>query len=241
MKLETAMRIRRTLLLGFVASAAMFLYSTLQYQSVWKLKIDDYAGGPSSGFKLFLANVFLATLSAFICAAAGTFLSKRYNLPGEGDPEGLPRLWRLYLSAGLIAMPLGYFMHDRIFLVGTAVHGWPSIIPDSFTGAGAQILHGVFFKEVVFRFGMLTLFAGLFRGNRNWWAVGGTAAFMAGMSMKELSFAGHAVGYDLITLSTFGWALIINAALGAVYIKKGLWPAMALRACIDIRYFIYLF
>lgn len=228
-------------MLSFMASAAMFLYSALQYHSAWKPKIDDYAGGQNAGVNLFLASVLLATLSAFICAAVGSFLSKRYNLPGEGDLKDLPRLWKLYLPAGLIAMPLGYFMHDRIFLMGTAVHGWAPIVPDSLPKAGAQMLHGVFFKEVVFRFGMLTLFAGLFRGNRNWWAVGGTAAFTAGMSIKELSFAGHAVGYDLTTLSAFGWALIINAALGAVYIKKGLWPAMALRACIDIRYFIYPF
>ena len=234
-----AQKLKNTVWLGLLSTAVAFLYLGHQVNSSWGKAIEKRFGSHQAPFDIFLAEFLLAAVPVFICSGVGFFLSERYRLPGLGDVRHILKHIPLFLLASIVAMPLAYFLHDRIFILGTRDLGWPAMIPEGPGWSFAFLAYSALFKEVIFRFGLLTMIAGFFRGRHPWWAVGAVAAFTAGLSMRELTFAGHVVGYDLMTFSTFLWALLFNAALGAAYIREGLWVSMTLRVCIDFRFVLY--
>lgn len=235
---EFGKRLKRAFLLWFASSAAAFLYIGHQVTEPWREKITEHAGGAHAGFQFFLAEFAFSSFALLVCSIVGFTLSERYKLPGTGDVKGLRGLWSIILPAAFLGGLLGLFLHDRTFAEGAQLHGWPQMLPEGIRWSLAFIVYDALTKEVLMRFGILTLFAGFFRGKHPWWAVMGTAIFAAGLSMKELSFPGHSPDYDWVTVSVFAWALIFNLALGAIYIKKGLWASMCLRALVDMRFLI---
>lgn len=239
MRPETSQRLTKTLLLGLTSCAATFLYLGHITAGPWGATIRLKTGSPHAAFHLFLAHFAFAAFCIFVCSGIGFWLSGRYRVPGAGEIRDIKPLLPYFVLAGFMAFPPGYFLHDRIFILGNREHGWPAMIPNGVGWSLSYIAYGALLKEVVFRFGLITLLSGLFRGRHPSWAVGVVAVFAAGLSMRELAFAGHSPEYDLVTFSVFLWALIFNAALGAAYVKKGLWATIALRVCIDLRFVVY--
>ena len=239
MRTDVANKIRNTLFLGLASSVVVFIYLDHQVRISWSAALIRKFGNPDAAREAFLAEFLLASMSVFVCAGVGFFLARRYRLPGMGDIRELRRFVPWLILAGLSASPVAYFLHDRVFLVGAREKGCVEMIPGGIGWSLVFVAYGVLFKEVIFRFGLMTLISGLFRGRRPWLAVGGITVFAAGLSLRELGFAGHMPENNLITLSVFIWALIFNAALGAACVKKGLWGAMALRICVDLRFVLY--
>lgn len=227
------------MLLGFVSSAATFLYLGHLVNGPWGPSIQRKTGGAQAAFYLFLAEFAFAAFCVFACSCVGFLLSERYRMPGPGNIRELKSSSQMFVIIGIIAFPFGYFLHDRIFMMGTSQHGWPAMIPQGVGWSLALMAYGALFKEVVFRFGLITLISGLFRGRHPWWAVAVVTAFAGVLSFQELVFVKHRLGFDITTVSIYIWALMFNAVLGAVYVKKGLWATMAARLCVDFRFVLY--
>lgn len=222
-------------MLGYFSSAATFLYIGHLVNGPWGPAIRRETGGAHAAFHLFLAEFAFSAFCIFACSGIGFILSERYKMPGMGRIGEIKPLIGRFALIAIPFMPAGYFLHDRIFIQGAREHGWPAMIPASIGWSLAYMAHGALFKEVVFRFGLITLVSGLFRGRHPWWSVTVVTAFAGVLSLQELVFVKQRLGLDIITVSVYIWAIMLNAVLGVVYVRKGLWATMALRILIDIR------
>lgn len=238
-KNNTGKNLKTAALLWFASSAATFLYVGHMANDPWKNAVGEAAGSPLGSFDFFISQFVLSSFILFVCSMSGALLAERYKLPGAADHRAILPLLKFAPIVVIVGLILGYLIHDRVFYEGRAYKGWPMMLPEGFGWSTAFIAYSVLNKEVFYRFGMTTFFAGLFMGKQNKWAVVATSAFAASMSMKELTFPGHTLAFDAPTVSVYAWALILNLFLGFVYLRKGLWVAMAARVCVDCRFLIY--
>lgn len=195
-------------------------------------------GSHESAYSFFLGEFALATFAVLLCAGVGFFLSERYRLPGLGNLAELKKLLPYFFAFSIPLAFIAYGLHDRIFIEGARM-GLASILPEDVVWSFVFLIYSVFFKETVLRFGLVTLASGFFRGRHPLRAVGVIAVFSAGLGLRELGFAGMTPSYDFTTMGAFAWALLFNFCLGVVFVKRGLWASMSLRAFVESRTIFY--
>lgn len=227
------------MLIGIAAVLAAFPYTYIQSHGSWAVPIARDWGESVPPGLVFAFQFSLLTTIALISAFTGSLLHDRYKLPGLGEPR---EAYRTFIKwggwAAVAGIFLGWFLHDRFFYAvvpaKTGIYMYPK---DIFTSA-TLVVQTVFTKEVIFRFGLLTLAVGLFRGKHNTLAVILTALFAPALSLRQLLFVDYAF-FDFHTVSTLIWSLSLNLLVGFIYVKKGLFSTMTVRMCVDLRYLIY--
>ncbi|GEM_PF-2318650 len=236
---DVAGRLRNGLLLGIVTALAAFPYLFHQSMGAWSAPIarDWGVGGEAGTIFAFEFSLLLGVI--FMCSIIGVFLSERYNLPGFGKARDAYQIaYRYGAPALLFGLVVGWLLHDRTFYQVVPAETGIDLYPRNVLWSVALLLNVSVMKEMVFRFGVLTLAAGLFRGRRPILAVVLTAVFAASFSVRELLFVDYArldaqVWYCVI------WSFISNIILGMVFVRKGLLSSMSLRACVDMRFVLY--
>ena len=236
---DIAGRLHKGLWLTAVAAITSFPYLFYQTLGPWSGPIARDWGIKGEAGTVFAFQFSLLAAIALLCAIIGVFLSERYNLPGFGDPrESYRAVLRYGGLAAIGGLIVGWTLHDRFFYQIVPENVGIELYPRSVLWSVSLVMYTSIMKEMIFRFGMLTLMAGLFRGKYHYLAVVLTSIFASAFSLREFQF----VDYPKLDINVWlcvAWSLISNFVSGLVFIKKGLWPTMAIRACIDSRYIIF--
>lgn len=233
-------KLRSSLLLTIAATAVSFPYVFLQTMGPWAKAIARDWGMKGEAGTVFMFHFALLAAATFLCAVIGVFLAGKYNLPGFGSPKDAATLFRRRgawaIAGGLI---LGYFLHDRTFYRIIPEQTGINLYPEGWISLVSLVLHTSISRETVFRFGFVTLLAGLFRGKRGQIAaVLLVAAFASYLAVRQFYFVGY-YEFDGLVVASVAWTFLLNALTGMVYVRKGLWSAATVRACVDLRFLIY--
>jgi hypothetical protein len=205
----------------------------------WSSAISRDWGDKIDPGTVFLFQFSLTAGVIFICAMVGAFLAERYKLPGLGAPKDAYRtVYRYGAPALLAALVIGWLLNDRFFYQVAPAYSDVNLFPRGILWCAALVLHNAVMREVVLRFGMLTLVAGLFGGKRPMVAVIVTATFASVLSVRQFIFVDYPIIDHYVWFSTI-WSFLLNIAVGTAYVKKGLWAAMSMRACLDARFVLY--
>ena len=225
--------------MGIVASAASFPYLFYQSMGPWSASIARDWGVTGEAGTIFVFQFTLLAAVVFICSITGVFLAERYNLPGFGKPRDVYNIvYRYGAPTLLFGMIAGWLLHDHTFFKVVPLDTGIYLYPRKILWSATLLLHNSGANELVFRFGVLTLAAGLFRGKHHYLAVFLTSFFITVLSIRELHFVDYA-RMDARVWCCVIWSLLSNVMLGVVYVRKGLWAAMSLRACLDARFLLY--
>ena len=239
MMADIAARLRKALWLTAFASVTAFPYIFYQTMGPWAEPIARDWGVKGESGTIFSFQFSLLIAVGFLCCVIGFFLSERYNLPGLGDIRETNRaVYRWGGWAAIGGLIVGWVLHDRTFYRVVSSGLGIELYPRSVLWSAALVLYTSIMKEIIFRFGMLTLMAGLFRGRFNYLAVILTTVFAAAFSLREFQFVDYPK-LDIYIFLAVAWSLVSNAVSGVVFIKKGLWPTIAIRACMDSRYIVF--
>jgi len=237
---DILIKLRRSLLLAIAASVVSFPYIFLQTMGPWSEAIArDWGAGGEAG-TVFMFQFSLLAAVTFLCAVIGVFLAGKYGLPGFGSPKNAAAIFGRWGGWAIVGgLLLGYSLHDRIFYRVIPEKTGFNLYPREWISLMSLVLHNSVLKETVFRFGFVTLLAGLFRGKGGHvTAVLLVAVFASCMALRQFYFAGH-LEFDAPVVASVTWSFLLNVLTGMVYVKKGLWPAMTVRACVDLRFLIY--
>ena len=180
-------------------------------------------------FNAFLQGEVLVVLGAcFISSLVGRFFSVRYGLAGLGSFTGMIKEIKNFALLAVILIPIFLFILDPIFSKS------PVLNPRTFWAAAGVTLKSSIFEEIVLRYGIITILAGIFR--RTYLAVfigsvlatllGIRSGFMTGMSLEP--------SISLILMVSV--SLLLNLFYGYLYASRGLISAMSAHLLIDLKY-----
>lgn len=237
---DIATRFRKGLFIGVIASAAAFPYLYFQTLGPWAKPISrDWSPNISPAVILYY-QFSLLVAAVLISAVIGTFLSEKYSLPdiGADRDETLLFLKRWSGWAIIGGLIFGWLMHDRTFYIVVPTLGGLDMYPRNIPMSAMLILHNAVMKEVVLRYGMVTLAVGLFGKNRSDFAVVITSLIAPLFAFRQLMFVEYPA-LDVLSFLSMIWTLALNLALGLIYVRKGLAATMSMRACIDFRFIVY--
>lgn len=211
--------------LSIISCYPYFLYLWLQSPSeTIGLHLED------RDFNSFLQGEVLVVLGAsFFSALVGRFFSRRYGLAGLGSLAEMFREIQKFALLAIVLIPIFLFVLDPIIFKQISV-----LNPKNFWAAAGVTLKSSIFEEVVLRYGLITILAGLFR--RIYLAVfvgavlatllGIRSGFMTGMSL-ETSFS----LYLMVAVS-----LLLNLFYGYLFASRGLVSSMAAHLLIALKY-----
>ena len=163
-------------------------------------------------------------------ALVGSFFSERYRLGGLGKPR---EIWaQLGWKIGLLGLLMSLISYLGF---GLAISNLvPGYYPTELRWACVVVLKGVFFDEVVARYGMMTIAQGVVR--RTWIANGVQAVFFTSLVFKSLPFYGLDVGFTPYFVAGLMTGLGSHLVFGWFYARHGLLSAMALHFVVDLRF-----
>lgn len=215
---------------GLLAGLAMVAVVPFAYRSAHTFAdavVRNTRLSPEEALRVDLIR--LATL-IILSALVGSAFSERYRLGGLGRWPGLLAL-RLHLAAVPVFGVLSYLAFGRVLAARL-----PGTFPDEPIWALAYALKGAAFDEVVARYGLMTIFAGLARP-----AIANLlqALFFTATIWKGLGFFGVDASYDAYFLLSVGSAFGLHLYLGAIYARHGLIPAMGLHFLYDLRFLLH--
>ena len=161
-----------------------------------------------------------------ISSLVGSFFSRRNKLPDLGAVRALPKAaWLLAPLASLIIyLTLGRALAERLPGQYPAALGWAAVV----------LVKGAVFDELVARYGMMTLFAGVTRSARG--AIGLQAVFFTAIVFKDLGALGVSASWDGLFVGSLVCSFVTHLVYGAVYAKYGLIPSMVVHALVDLRF-----
>lgn len=211
--------------LGLISCYPYFLYLWLQTPAQ---TIGVHLEGRD--FNSFLQGEVLVVLGAcFFSALVGRFFSQRYGLAGLGSFARMFQDIQKFLLFALILVPFFIFVLDPVIFKKVSV-----LNPKNIWAAAGITLKSSIFEEIVLRYGIITILAGLFR--RAYLAVfigavlatilGIRSGFMTGMSLEP--------SISLVLMVTA--SLLLNLFYGYLYASRGLISAMTAHLLIDLKY-----
>ena len=205
---------------------------------VWYLTKVGFAERLSQHFprtspeQIIQTDLLSIALIVSLTSLVGALLSKRYGLYGLGDAASLRRARWLIVG---VAPALGAVCY---LLFGRAIaERVPGYYPTTTHWAMARALKVALFDEVVARFGMMTIIAGVFR--MIWLANLLQASFFTVIATLGLSFYGispQATGYFAASVGT---SFVISYVLGVIYARYGLIPAMLFHFVLGLRFVVH--
>lgn len=188
--------------------------------------------GAVSREQLLRMDLTMIALLVVVAALVGSFFSKRYRLAGIGSLDQLQRALPVIGIAGPAMGAVSYLVFGRA--IAELVPGY---YPTEVVWAVAVIAKGVLFDEVVARYGMMTIFAGV--APRPWIANVLQAIFFTAMVFKSLGFYGLNVDWNAYFVLSLCASFFSHLVFGWLYSKRGLSAAMGLHLVVDLRFLIH--
>jgi len=217
-------RLRNILLLaagGFLPSGLYLVHLS------GKGFLPEWASGSSHSRNLFLiTQLSLLFLLLVCCAAAGEFFGKRGDCAGRINGPWLRKYWLLIVPAALCVGVLSLIFYD--IPLGKAVPGY---YPDDFASAFLRIAKGAISEEIIFRYGVLSLFLATFRR----FEIANPLAAVAAALVAARSFALIGKSAEDLWLTNILLAFCFSLAQGYVYRHGGLGACMLTRAAVSSK------
>jgi hypothetical protein len=178
---------------------------------------------------LLLTQLFLLFIVCFLSATVGFSFSKRFALPGFGDPRRfIPSIpFLLMVGGGMIGA--SYLLFDRYFLEVS-----PVSYPKDALYLISLPLKGAFTDEIILRLCLVTLGVGLLK--RRGAGVILVSALAPLFSMKYFHFIGMESGLNYLFITHFLLSFLANLLLGYLFVAHGLLYSMALRFLFGMKY-----
>lgn len=172
------------------------------------------------------AMIFIVCM---LSALAGSVFTKRLDLPGLGIGRRWLNEWPYLVAGGLVLMLIIYLTFDRYFYSVS-----PASYPDLSLYMVLLPLKGAFTEELILRYGLVTIAAGICR-NRY-----GGAALVSGfatiLSLKYFEFAGIPLEWNYVCIMQLILSFTANLILGTVFVTRGLFSAMTVKLMLEMRY-----
>ncbi|MBK6685045.1 MAG: CPBP family intramembrane metalloprotease [Deltaproteobacteria bacterium] len=215
---------------GLLAGLAMIAVVPYAYRSAYTFADAVRRTARLSPEEVLRADLISLATLIVLAALVGSAFSERYRLGGLGRWPTLGTM-RLHLVLAPVVGVVSYLAFGRVLATRL-----PGTFPEDLGWALAYAVKGAIFDEVVARYGLMTIFAGLTRP-----AVANLlqATFFTATIWKGLGFFGVDASYDayflLSVVSSFG----LHLYLGSVYARHGLLPAMVLHFLYDLRFLLH--
>lgn len=219
-----------------VKSSALAICSTLFTLPYFYYLIFIVPGGghfpeTPNPLGLLFSELFLLFILCFLSAIVGFSFSKRFELPGFGDPKYFFQSLPLLLVLGIAMVALSYFLFDRYFF---------KISPISYPKEALYFisfhLKGAFTEEIILRFCLVTLSVGLLKSKGA--GVILVSIFASLFTVKYFLFFGIKFGLNYLFIAQILLSFSANIFLGYIFITRGLLYSMALKFLFGIKYII---
>jgi hypothetical protein len=215
---------------GWVAGAAFLAVVPYAYRTSTTFAQVLERRAKISAEEALTADLGMMATLVVLAALIGSVFAERNKLAGIGDLGAVRRAWRYVAVAPVLAVA-SYFVFGRA--LAARLPGW---FPSELEWALLYAIKGAVFDEVVARYGMMTVFAGL---TRIWVANLLQAIFFTAMIWKGLGFFGMAASWDgpfiAAVVSSFGLHLLF----GGVCARHGLLSAMCVHLVYDLRFALH--
>lgn len=209
-----------------VALALPYVYYMLAYSNPETIILH----WPTVAQEILGESVKLAVV-VFIACLIGLHWGEELGFAGIGKLEDLRRNWRPVVFFGLLLGVLVYFFGDRHFLKLA-----PGFYPTQLKFAIFIPFYAALIEEVFARFGVMTLFAKIFRNNHVGNAL--AAVLFAVGHVNLFQVAGIIYRLNYVTAISFVLNLGISLFFGYIYWKKGLVTAMGIHFIANCRYIV---
>lgn len=181
---------------------------------------------------LLRMDMTMIALLVVVAALVGSLFSERYRLAGLGRLEQLRAALPVIAVAGPFMALVSYLVFGRA--IAELVPGY---YPVEVIWALALVAKGVLFDEVVARYGMMTIFAGV--APRAWMANLLQATFFTALVFKSLGFYGLDVAWNAYFVLSLSASFFSHLVFGWLYSTRGLLAAMALHLVVDLRFLVH--
>jgi len=180
---------------------------------------------------LLLSQLFLLLIVCFLSGIVGFSFSKRFDLPGFGDPRRfIPSIPFLVVTGGVM-ISISYFVFDRHF-IEISPHSYPEHVFYLITMPFKEALT----DEMILRLCLVTLCVGLFK--RKGLGVFFVSAIAPFFTVKYFRFIGVEFGSHYLFISHLILSFLANLLLGYLFVAHGLLYSMALRFLLGMKYMV---
>ena len=167
-----------------------------------------------------------------LAALVGALRSERYGFAGLGDAARVRQArWLLLVVAPLVACA-SYLLFGRAIAERV-----PGYYPSSPAWGLARACKDAMFDEVVARYGMMTMLAGVVR--YGWLANLLQAAFFTTIAYLGLAFYGVSPSLSAPFAASLVASFAISLGLGAIYARYGLIAAMLFHFVLGLRFVVH--
>jgi len=177
------------------------------------------------------AQLFLLFFICLLSAIVGFSFSKRFKLPGFGNPRDFINAIPHLLTLASIMIIISYFFFDRYFYEIS-----PSSYPKGFIYLISLPFKGAFTDEIILRFCLVTLSVGLFKHK------GAGVIFVSVLAslftIKYLNFIGIRLYLSYLFLIQLFLSFVCNLVLGYLFVTRGLLYSMTLNFLFSMKYFV---
>ena len=210
--------------LAFAAAVPYIVYLT---RVAFPERVREHFVGldPDEVLRADLGAIFVLVAIASI---VGSLFAERYRLRGIGGLDDL-RAARWLLAAAPVLLLVSYFAFGRVM-----AERIPGTFPATLGWAFVATAKNAVFDEVVARFGMMTIVAGL--APRTWQANVLQAVFFTALVFKGLGFFGLAASWDVPFVASLVMTFAMHLYFCHLYARYGLLAAVVAHAIVDLEY-----
>lgn len=185
---------------------------------------------PAREYYSLLQGEFLLILGASLFSAlAGRFFSLRYGLAGLGSWSALKKDLPRITGLALILIPVFLYALDPVIFNHHRL-----LYPRELWAAAAVTLKSSVFEEVVLRYGVITILAGLIRRPVLAVILGTLFATMLGVRSGVVVGIQPGISFQFFLMLVVSFGL--NLFYGFLYSRRGLYTSMAAHLLIDLKY-----
>ena len=179
---------------------------------------------------LLLTQLFLLFIVCLLSAMVGFSFSKRFKLPGFGNPRRFVQSLPLLFVVASVMTALSYFLFDRHFFEIS-----PGAYPKGLVYVMSIPFKGAFTEEIILRLCLVTLAVGLL--NSKGAGIVLVSALASLFTIKYFHFVGLDVGLNYLFVTQLLFSFWTNLLLGYLFVTHGLWYSMALKFMLGMKYF----
>ena len=205
-----------------VKSLALAICSTLFTLPYFHYLIFVVAPEDPNSWSLLLTEILLLFILSLLSAIVGFSFSKKFGLPGFGDPGSFKRSIPLLLILGTIMAFVSYFLFDRFFLKVS-----PLSYPKEVLYLVSLPFKGAFTDEIILRLCLVTLSVGLLK--RKVAGVVLASALASLFTIKYFLFMGITCGLNYLFVIQLLLSFTANLLLGYLFVTRGLLYSMSLK------------
>lgn len=211
--------------LGLISCYPYFIYLWLQPPvQIIGIHLKD------RDFNSFMQGEVLLVLGAcFFSSLVGRFFSARYGLAGLGSFAGMFKDIQKFALLAIVLIPIFLFVLDPIIFKKISI-----LNPRSLWAAAGVALKSSIFEEIVLRYGVITILAGLLRRTYPAVFIGAVLATLLGVRSGFMTGMSPEPSLSLVVMVTV--SLLLNLFYGYLYASRGLISAMTAHLLIALKY-----